>query len=99
MAAWIYFIHPPRDDFMATLTGAERETFGRHVDHLERLLADGTLVLAGPTLGPVNTGITIVEADDEAAARAIMEADPAVAEGVMTGELRELRLSFLRGRD
>jgi hypothetical protein len=29
MAAWIYFIHPPRDDFMATITDPERETFGR----------------------------------------------------------------------
>jgi len=98
VAAWIYFIHPPRDDFMATITDAERETFGRHADHLERLLREGTLVLAGPTLGPVNTGITVIEAEDEAAARAIMAADPAIAEGVATGELRPLRLSFLRGR-
>ena len=98
MAAWIYFIHPPRDDFMATITDAERDTFGRHADHLERLFAEGTLVLAGPTFGRVNTGIAVVEAEDEAAARAIMEADPAVAEGVMTGELREMRVTFLRGR-
>jgi uncharacterized protein YciI len=98
MAAWIYFIHPPRDDFMATITDAERATFGRHFEHLERLLAEGTLVLAGPTLGRVNTGIAVIEADDEAAARAIMAADPTIVEGVATGELREMRLGFLRGR-
>jgi len=36
---------------------------------------------------------------DEAAARAIMESDPAGARGVVTGELREMRVSLLRGRD
>jgi uncharacterized protein len=98
VAAWIYFIHPPREHFIDTITGAEGETFGRHAGYLQRLFDEGTLVLAGPTLGTVNTGVTVVEAEDEAAARAIMQADPAIAEGVMTGELREMRVTFLRGR-
>jgi len=25
MSQWIYFIHPPRDDFAATMTDAEKE--------------------------------------------------------------------------
>jgi hypothetical protein len=41
----------------------------------------------------------IFEAPDEDAARVIMESDPAIARGVVTGELRELRISLLRGRD
>jgi ABC-type Na+ efflux pump permease subunit len=64
-----------------------------------RLLADGTLVLAGPTLGPVNTGIAVFDAPDERTARAIMDADPAVASGTVRGELRGMRVSLLRGRD
>ena len=96
---WIYFLHPPRDDFAATMTAAEQEVFGRHFAHLQRLLADGTLVLAGPTLGPVNTGIAILRAPDEEAARAIMNADPVVAEGVASAELRPFRVSLIAGRD
>jgi uncharacterized protein YciI len=96
---WIYFIHPPRENFAATMTDEEREVWGVHFERLERLLAEGTLILAGPTLGPVNTGIAIVEAPDEPAARRIMEEDPVIAGGYARGELREYRLSLLRGRD
>ena len=99
MPSWIYFLHAPREDFAATMTDAEGEVFGAHFAYLQGLLAEGTLVLAGPTLGAVNTGITVFEAPDRAAAEAIMAADPAVAGGIVTGELREMRVSLLRGRD
>ena len=81
MAAWVYFLHPPRDDFAATMTPEEQEVWGRHFERLQELLRDGILVLAGPTLGTVNTGIAVIEAPDEAAARRLMEEDPAVASG------------------
>jgi len=57
------------------------------------------LVMAGPTLGPVNTDIAVIEADDEATARRIMDEDPTIAGGYATGELRPFRVSLLRGRD
>jgi hypothetical protein len=41
----------------------------------------------------------VIEAPDEEAARAIMEADPAIALGHARGELRPFRVSLLRGRD
>ncbi|CAB4698360.1 MAG: hypothetical protein F2667_04180 [Actinobacteria bacterium] len=97
--SWIYLLHPPRPDFASTMTEQEASVFAEHFAHLQQLLADGVLVLAGPTLGEVNTGITVFEAVDESAARAIMESDPAIARGVVTGELREIRVSLLRGRD
>ena len=99
MAEWIYFIHPPRDDFAATMSEEERGVWGAHFERLQRLLADGTIVLVGPTLGRVNTGIAIFEAADEASARAIMEEDPPIAGGYAKGELRPFRVSLLRGRD
>jgi uncharacterized protein YciI len=99
MAEWIYFLHPPRDDFAATMTDAEREVWSVHVERLQRLLAEGTLVLAGPTLGRQNTGIAIIEAPDEATAQRLMEEDPAIASGFVRGELRPFRVSLLRGRD
>ena len=66
MAEWLYFIHPPRENFAATMTEEEQEVWGVHFARFERLLLDGTIILVGPTLGEKNTGIAILEAPDEA---------------------------------
>jgi uncharacterized protein YciI len=97
MSEWIYFLHPPREDFAATMTEAEQEVWGRHFARLQRLYDEGSIVLVGPTLGRVNTGVCVFEAPDEASARALMEGDPAIAEGFARGELRPFRVSLLRG--
>jgi len=99
MAEWLYLIHPPREHFVETITAEEVAIMGEHSGHLAGLLHDGVLILAGPTFGPVNTGIAVIEADDESAARAIMMRDPAVTSGLMKPELRPMRVGFLRGRD
>lgn len=99
MAEWIYFIHPPRENFAATMTDAEEEVWGRHWRRLQQMYLEGRVVLVGPTLGRINTGLCIFEAPDEAAARAFMQADPTIAEGFARGELRLMRISLLRGRD
>jgi uncharacterized protein YciI len=99
MAEWIYFIHPPREDFAATMTAEEEAAWGVHFERFQRLLGEGVLVLVGPTLGRVNTGIAIFEAPDEEAARRIMDEDPVIAGGYARGELRPFRVSLLRGRD
>ena len=98
MAEWIYFLHPPRENFAATMTEAETAAWGRHFQRLQQLLADGVLIIAGPTLGQLNTGVAVFEAPDEQAAQAIVDADPAIAEGFARGELRPFRVSLLRGR-
>ena len=72
MPEWIYFIHPPRENFAATMTSEEREVWHRHFERLQRLLREGVIILVGPTLGEVNTGIAVFEAPDEPAARRIM---------------------------
>jgi uncharacterized protein YciI len=99
MAEWIYFLHSPRENFAETMTDEEREVWNVHFERFQRLLAEGVIVLVGPTLGPVNTGIAIFEAPDENAARKLMEEDPVVAGGYARGELRPFRVSLLRGRD
>ena len=99
MAEWIYFLHAPRDDFAATMTDEEQATWSVHWERIQRLHAEGTIILVGPTLGPVNTGIAIFEAPDEAEARRIMDEDPVIAGGFARGELRPFRVSLLRGRD
>ena len=95
----IYFLHPPRENFAATMTDEEQAVWGVHFARLERLLAEGTMILVGPTLGPVNTGIAIFEAPDEAAAQRLMDEDPVVAGGFARGELRPFQVALLRGRD
>ncbi len=99
MPEWIYFIHPPREDFAATMTAQEQDAWGVHFARFERMLAEGSLILVGPTLGRINTGIAIFEAPDEGAARRIMDEDPAIAGGFATGELRPFKVSLLRGRE
>ncbi len=99
MPEWIYFIHPPRDNFAETMTDEEEAVWGVHFERFQRMLAEGSLVLVGPTLGPKNTGIAVFEAPDEAAAQRIMEEDPVIAGGFATGELRPFRVSLMRGRD
>jgi uncharacterized protein YciI len=95
---WIYFIHPPRANFAATMTEEENAVWEVHFERLRRLHAEGVVILVGPTLGEVNTGIAIFEAPDEAAARRIMDEDPVIAGGFARGELRPMRVSLLRGR-
>jgi uncharacterized protein YciI len=99
LSEWIYFLHVPREDFAATMTAEEEAVWGEHFERLVRLLDDGVLILAGPTLGKINTGVAVFEAPDESAARALMEEDPAIRGGFAKGELREFRVSLLRGRD
>jgi uncharacterized protein YciI len=99
MSDWIYFLHPPRDDFAATMTEEEGRIWALHFEHLQRLIAQDILILAGPTLGTTNTGIAVFEAPDESAAREIMAGDPVISGGFARGELRPFRVSLLRGRD
>jgi uncharacterized protein YciI len=99
MSEWIYFIHPPRSNFAATMTPEEKAVWSTHFERFERLLKEGVIILVGPTLGETNTGIAVFEAPDEEAARRIMEEDPTISSGIARGELRPFRISLLRGRD
>jgi len=81
------------------MTAEEEAAWATHFERCQRLLAEGVIVLVGPTLGRLNTGIAIFEAPDEAAARRIMDEDPVIAGGFARGELRPFRVSLLRGRD
>jgi uncharacterized protein YciI len=96
---WVLFMHPPRRDFIATMTEAERAAFETHAVWLRGLLAEGVLIAAGPCLGQVNTGIAIFEAGSEEEARRIAAGEPVTSGGYMRADLRPYRLGLLRGRD
>jgi len=77
-------------------TPSEADIVRRHYEYLRGLTASGTAVLAARTLTTDETGFGIVvfRAPDEAAARGLMEADPAVAEGVMGSEFFPYRIAL-----
>jgi uncharacterized damage-inducible protein DinB/uncharacterized protein YciI len=94
---YICFLTPARDTFPADASPAELATVDAHFAYLERLLAAGTLVLAGRTDEPPLTGLVVFEAADRAAAEQIAAQDPAVAGGVFRARVCPYRLALLGG--
>jgi uncharacterized protein YciI len=99
VSEWIFFMHPPRDDFIATMTDRERAAFEAHAAWLRNLLVEGVLIVSGPCLGKVNTGVMIFDAPSEDEAQRMVAGEPVTSGGYMHGELRPYRLGLLRGRD
>lgn len=93
--SWLVFLRPVRAGLPVEPTEEESRIVGEHYEYLVRLRAEGKLVLAGPSHVAVgdSVGIVILDVDGDAEAQAIVDADPAIANGLMTGELRPLRIS------
>jgi uncharacterized protein YciI len=79
-------------------TAEDKAAVDRHLANFKAATHSGQLILAGRTResGDKTFGIAIFEAADEAAARKFMEADPAVAAGVMTAELHPFAVVLQR---
>jgi uncharacterized protein len=79
-------------------TDKENETVARHFAYLQRMLNDRKLILAGKTKGldASTFGIVIFEADTEEEALTMMNADPAVKEGIMTAELFPYQVALMQ---
>ncbi|XXM74073.1 YciI family protein [Lysinibacillus sphaericus] len=70
-------------------------------DHFERLKTfrdRGTVILAGRTLNEEEHafGIVVFKAEDEDEAEEFMREDPALKNGIMTGELYPYRVALLK---
>ncbi len=78
-------------------TPAEADVVGRHFEYLQRLLAQGVLILAGRTVNPDENcfGIAIMNAASEGEARALANDDPVVREGVMTAQVFPYRVALI----
>jgi uncharacterized protein YciI len=98
VSEWLCIIRPPRASFMEDMTPAEREVMEEHFAYVKSLLAEGKLILAGPSLDPP-FGVIVLEAESEDEARRLIAADPSVAAAVQTPELHPFRTSLLRGRE
>ena len=90
MQQYLYRIHPTRKEMLVTgPTQAEASIVQEHFLYLQRLVAEGTVLLAGRTLTTDERtfGIVILQAPSEDAALALMQNDPVVSRRVMAAEL------------
>lgn len=101
MQQFLYRIRPARPAMLSDgPTAHESQVVGRHFEYLEGLTKAGTVLMAGRTLNSDETafGIVVFEAASEEDARRIVDADPAVAEGVMKAELFPYRVALWSDR-
>ena len=76
----------------------DKAATSRHFERLKKATADGKVILAGRTAEALDKtfGLVVFEAADEKAAKAFMEADPAVVAGVMTATLHPYSVALQR---
>ncbi|HKO58798.1 MAG TPA: YciI family protein [Thermoanaerobaculia bacterium] len=100
-ADWAYRIQPARPDLMTKPTADELAAVGAHWEHLKELFRKGTVVFAGRTTKAEGEvfGVVVFHAENEEAARAIMNSDPAVQKGVMKATLFPFSIALMEGRE
>jgi len=89
---------------LSAWTDAERAAVGAHFQMLQAQAREGRLVLAGRStdmedgnrLAADTIGVTIFHAENRDAARALMDADPAIQAGVMTYRLHGYDIAAAR---
>jgi uncharacterized protein YciI len=83
MAFFFCRLNPPRPSFVLDMTPAEGAAMSAHADFWRAEAARGSAVVFGPVVDPGGPwGLGVVEVADEAAARALLDKDPAILAGV-----------------
>jgi uncharacterized protein YciI len=82
----------------AKWTEREQAAASRHFERLQKATESGQVILAGRTSEPLDKtfGLVIFEAENEAAAKLFMLADPAVVAGVMSATLHPYAVALQR---
>ncbi|MCI4235642.1 hypothetical protein F6X50_02090 [Dickeya dianthicola] len=79
LCKWI----PPRVDFLATLSAAEKEWMGQHGDFLNKLLDQGIIVAHGPVIDDGDGyGVSLYQIADDEDIISFTSQDPIVKNGV-----------------
>lgn len=97
MPEFLYVLKPTRLGMVTDgPTDAEGEVLSRHAAYLSDLAKRSIVQFAGRTQteDEHTMGLVVFRAEDDTAARAVMEADPAVREGVMRATLFPYRIAF-----
>jgi len=90
MKQYIYVIRPARLEMLTKgASEAEASIVSEHFNYLSALAKEGTVLVFGRTQNrdALTFGLCIFRAESEEAARAVMNNDPAVKNGVMLAEL------------
>lgn len=101
MPHFIYRIQPTRLEMLSgEPTEHEAMVVAKHFEYLEQLTDAGQVLMAGRTLvtDERTFGVVIFSAESEAAARAVVLADPAVQQDVMKAELLPFRVALWSAR-
>ena len=101
MQQWIYVLKVTRLEMLTECaTPQEDEIVGQHFAYLKDLTDKGVMILMGRTQNKDEStfGIAIFEAENEQAARAIMENDLAVSGGMMRATLYPYKVALQRKR-
>lgn len=98
-SGWVYLITLSDPGMLTSATPEQQAKFKAHAEYIHQLTRAGTVLVAGPVTDMKAPGIVIYQAPDEAAAKSIMENDPAVQAGLFKAEYHPMRLSFVRGRE
>ena len=77
-------------------TEADNQAVGKHFAKLQQLQKDGKLILAGRTTVKESMGFVILEVENEAEARKVMEADDAVKAGIMSAEVLPFQTALIK---
>lgn len=79
-------------------TSKDKAATGQHFERLKKATAEGKVILAGRSTESLDKtfGLVVFEAESDAAARAFMDADPAIAAGVMTATLHPYAVALQR---
>jgi uncharacterized protein len=79
-------------------TSKDKAATGQHFERLKKATAEGKVILAGRSTESLDKtfGLVVFEAESDAAARAFMDADPAIVAGVMTATLHPYSVALQR---
>jgi uncharacterized protein len=97
MNHYLYKLIPPRPTFDTDMSDDEAAIMGQHFAYWQDVLAHGQVVVYGPVSDPAGTwGLGVIEAENDDAARALVEADPALTSDMATFELHAMPMTIVR---
>jgi len=76
-----------------TISGQDRGVMLAHLRTMRERYDEGSVLFGGP-FRSIDGGIVLLEAPDRLAAKSVMDADPAVAAGILDYNLFEVRVFF-----
>lgn len=94
MQHFISVMKPGKAGMPESMTAEDRTVFGMHTAYLRKHVADGKIVFAGPSVeeGEEHFAIVVLSTGSKNEAVQIMNADPAVAHGLLTSHVTEFEV-------